>query len=146
MASLSRPAIESTIVASQSGIFFEPSTLSNTIFNGVTYNKVAGSTVRLHESADGNPAELFEAKGEDLWSKKRGPKNASLERCNSSMDISSGSSMPASRIATVPEALSRSLKVFKQNGDIVCTRTTIIVKNPQPLEKFAQVERNWFKS
>jgi sulfur-oxidizing protein SoxA len=32
--------------------------------------------------ADGNPAELFEAKGEDLWSKKRGPKNASLERCN----------------------------------------------------------------
>ncbi len=23
--------------------------------------------------ADGNPAELFEAKGEDLWKKKRGP-------------------------------------------------------------------------
>jgi len=32
--------------------------------------------------ADGNPAELFEAKGEDLWSKKRGPKNASLEQCD----------------------------------------------------------------
>jgi len=31
---------------------------------------------------DGNPAELFEAKGEDLWKKKRGPKNASLEQCN----------------------------------------------------------------
>ena len=31
---------------------------------------------------DGNPAELFEAKGEDLWKKKRGPKNASLERCD----------------------------------------------------------------
>ena len=31
---------------------------------------------------DGNPAELFEAKGEELWSKKRGPKNASLERCD----------------------------------------------------------------
>jgi sulfur-oxidizing protein SoxA len=31
---------------------------------------------------DGNPAELFEAKGEDLWSKKRGPKNASLEACD----------------------------------------------------------------
>lgn len=31
---------------------------------------------------DGNPAELFEAKGEDLWSKKRGPKNASLETCD----------------------------------------------------------------
>ena len=31
---------------------------------------------------DGNPAELFEAKGEALWKQKRGPKNASLERCD----------------------------------------------------------------
>jgi sulfur-oxidizing protein SoxA len=32
--------------------------------------------------ADGNPAELFEAKGEDLWKKPRGPKNASLQSCD----------------------------------------------------------------
>lgn len=32
--------------------------------------------------ADGNPAELFEAKGEALWKTKRGPKNASLEACD----------------------------------------------------------------
>ncbi len=32
--------------------------------------------------ADGNPAELFEAKGESLWKTKRGPKNASLENCD----------------------------------------------------------------
>ena len=31
---------------------------------------------------DGNPADLFEMKGQDLWSKKRGPKNASLEQCD----------------------------------------------------------------
>ena len=31
---------------------------------------------------DGNPAELFEAKGEGLWTQKRGPKNASLEQCD----------------------------------------------------------------
>jgi sulfur-oxidizing protein SoxA len=31
---------------------------------------------------DGNPAELFEAKGEALWKTARGPKNASLERCD----------------------------------------------------------------
>jgi sulfur-oxidizing protein SoxA len=31
---------------------------------------------------DGNPADLFEAKGEDLWKKARGPKNASLEKCD----------------------------------------------------------------
>jgi sulfur-oxidizing protein SoxA len=32
--------------------------------------------------ADGNPAELFEAKGESLWKTARGPKNASLEKCD----------------------------------------------------------------
>lgn len=31
---------------------------------------------------DGNPADLFEAKGENLWKQKRGPKNASLEQCD----------------------------------------------------------------
>ena len=31
---------------------------------------------------DGNPSELFEAKGEDLWKQKRGPKGASLEKCD----------------------------------------------------------------
>jgi sulfur-oxidizing protein SoxA len=29
-----------------------------------------------------NPAELFEARGEDLWKKKGGPNNASLEKCD----------------------------------------------------------------
>jgi len=32
--------------------------------------------------ADGNPAELFEAKGEALWTQRRGPRNASLEACD----------------------------------------------------------------
>jgi len=32
--------------------------------------------------ADGNPSELFEAKGEDLWKQKRGPKAASMEQCD----------------------------------------------------------------
>jgi sulfur-oxidizing protein SoxA len=32
--------------------------------------------------ADGNPAELWEAKGEALWKQARGPKNASLQQCD----------------------------------------------------------------
>jgi L-cysteine S-thiosulfotransferase len=32
--------------------------------------------------SDGNPAELWEARGEALWKEKRGPKSASLERCD----------------------------------------------------------------
>jgi len=34
---------------------------------------------------DGNPAELFEAKGEELWKTPRGPKKMSLERCDLGM-------------------------------------------------------------
>jgi sulfur-oxidizing protein SoxA len=32
--------------------------------------------------ADGNPSELYEAEGEELWAKPAGPKNASLEKCD----------------------------------------------------------------
>jgi L-cysteine S-thiosulfotransferase len=32
--------------------------------------------------AQGNPAELYEAQGEDLWTKARGPKNGTLEKCD----------------------------------------------------------------
>ena len=32
--------------------------------------------------ADGNPAELYEARGEGLWKQARGPKAASLEKCD----------------------------------------------------------------
>jgi sulfur-oxidizing protein SoxA len=32
--------------------------------------------------AQGNPAELWEARGEALWKQRRGPKNASLEQCD----------------------------------------------------------------
>ncbi len=32
--------------------------------------------------ADGNPAELYEARGEALWTQARGPKNATLQKCD----------------------------------------------------------------
>ena len=32
--------------------------------------------------ADGNPSDLFEAKGEGLWKQKRGPKSETLEKCD----------------------------------------------------------------
>ncbi len=33
-------------------------------------------------TADSSPVELFELSGEELWKKKQGPKNASLEQCD----------------------------------------------------------------
>jgi len=47
---------------------------------------------------DGNPAELFEAKGEDLWKRKRGPKEASLERC----DLGLGPGVVKGAFVTLP--------------------------------------------
>ncbi len=49
--------------------------------------KSSDATVREIEKyrealADGNPADLWEARGEDLWKQKRGPKMASLQACD----------------------------------------------------------------
>jgi sulfur-oxidizing protein SoxA len=47
---------------------------------------------------DGNPAELYEAKGEELWKKARGPKNASLEKC----DLGQGPGVVKGAFVTLP--------------------------------------------
>ena len=48
--------------------------------------------------ADGNPAELWEAKGEALWKDKRGPKSASLEAC----DLGKGSGVVKGAFVELP--------------------------------------------
>jgi L-cysteine S-thiosulfotransferase len=50
-------------------------------------NQGGDATVREIERyrqalGDGNPAELWEARGEDIWKQKRGPKMASFEQCD----------------------------------------------------------------
>jgi len=69
-------------------------TMRNTILCGAWLAAAAGAALAQPKSAadgiaeyramlaDGNPAELFEAKGEDLWKRPRGPKAASLETCD----------------------------------------------------------------
>ena len=40
-------------------------------------SKVADELAKYRDAlADGNPADLLDAKGEGLWTEKRGPKNA----------------------------------------------------------------------
>ncbi len=48
---------------------------------------------------DGNPAELWEARGEGLWKLKRGPKNVSLEAC----DLGLGSGIVKGAYARLPK-------------------------------------------
>ncbi|HSI51636.1 MAG TPA: sulfur oxidation c-type cytochrome SoxA [Ideonella sp.] len=57
--------------------------------------------------ADGNPAELFEAKGEALWQQKRGPRNASLEAC----DLGKGPGVVKGAFVELPRYFADTAKV-----------------------------------
>lgn len=48
--------------------------------------------------ADSSPAELFELQGEELWKRRQGPANASLERC----DLGLGAGVLAGAYAQLP--------------------------------------------
>ena len=56
---------------------------------------------------DGNPAELFEARGEDLWQKKRGPKNESLQKC----DLGKGAGVVKGAFVELPRYFSDTKRV-----------------------------------
>src|SRR5437773_6584835 len=49
------------------------------VAQGSTADEIAKYRAALQ---DGNPAELWEARGEDLWKQKRGPKQVSLAGCD----------------------------------------------------------------
>ncbi len=57
--------------------------------------------------ADGNPSELFEAKGEDVWKRKRGPKNESLEKC----DLGKGAGVVKGAFVELPRYFADTQKV-----------------------------------
>jgi sulfur-oxidizing protein SoxA len=56
---------------------------------------------------DGNPAELWEARGENLWKQKRGPKQVSLEQC----DLGVGSGKVKGVYAVLPKYFADTDKV-----------------------------------
>ena len=58
--------------------------------------------------ADGNPAELYEMNGEELWKAKRGPKNASLEQC----DLGKGPGVVAGAFVELPRYFADTKKVM----------------------------------
>ena len=56
---------------------------------------------------DGNPAELWEARGEDIWKQKRGPNMVSLEKC----DLGLGAGVVKGAYTVLPKFFSDSDKV-----------------------------------
>jgi CRP/FNR family transcriptional regulator len=51
----------------------------------------------------------------------------------------------SNRIASVPEAISRSLNTFKGQGVITCNRTSIVVSHPEELAELAQIDPHLLK-
>jgi L-cysteine S-thiosulfotransferase len=58
--------------------------------------------------ADGNPAELHVARGEEMWKQKRGPKMATLERC----DLGLGAGVVKGAYAQLPRYFADTEKVM----------------------------------
>ena len=65
--------------------------------------------------ADGNPAELWEARGEDLWKARRGPKNVSLEQC----DLGRGVGVVRGVYAELPRHFADAAKVMDLESRLV---------------------------
>ncbi len=71
--------------------------------------------------ADGNPADLFEAKGEDLWKQKRGPKAATLEQC----DLGKGPGVVKGAFVELPRYFADVQKVQDLESRIVHCMATL---------------------
>ncbi len=71
--------------------------------------------------AAGNPAELWEARGEDLWKQKRGPKNASLEAC----DLGKGPGVVKGAYAELPRWFADAGRVMDLETRLVHCMVTV---------------------
>ncbi len=83
--------------------------------------------------ADGNPAELFEAKGEDLWKQKRGPKNVTLEKC----DLGKGPGVVKGAFVELPRYFADTGKVQDMESRLVSCMETLQGFNGAEIAKTA---------
>jgi sulfur-oxidizing protein SoxA len=80
---------------------------------------------------DGNPAELWEMRGEELWKAKRGPKNASLERC----DLGLGPGVVKGAYTVLPKYFADSDKVEDLESRLVTCMVTLQGLTPAEAKK-----------
>jgi sulfur-oxidizing protein SoxA len=85
---------------------------------GSTADEIAKYREALQE---GNPAELWEARGEDLWKQKRGPRDASLERC----DLGQGPGVVKGAYAHLPKYFADAGKVMDVEQRLIYCMATL---------------------
>jgi len=71
--------------------------------------------------ADGNPAELWEMRGDELWKKKIAPKNVSLEQC----DLGKGAGVVKGAYVELPRYFSDVNKVMDLEQRLIYCRKTL---------------------
>lgn len=89
---------------------------------------------------DGNPAELYEAKGEALWKQKRGPKNASLEKC----DLGKGPGVVKGAFVELPRHFADTERVQDMESRLLTCMETLQGLNAAEIAKtpFGRGEQN----
>jgi sulfur-oxidizing protein SoxA len=81
--------------------------------------------------AEGNPAELWEARGEELWRRKRGPKNASLKQC----DLGLGPGVVKGAYAQLPRYFRDTDRVQDLESRLVTCRVALQGLQPEEAMK-----------
>ena len=71
--------------------------------------------------AEGSPVELFELEGEELWTKKQGPKNVSLEGC----DLGQGAGVVKGAYARLPRYFKDADRVMDLETRLLHCMTTL---------------------
>lgn len=116
--------------------------LSGALASGVWAQKSAADGIAEYRAmlADGNPSELFEAKGEDLWKQKRGSKKESLERC----DLGKGPGVVKGAFVELPRFFADTRKVQDLESRLVTCMETLQGFNAADIAKtpFGRGEQN----
>jgi len=107
--------------------------LSCMVASAVYAQKTAVESIEEYRAmlADGNPAELFEAKGEDLWKQQRGPKKATLEQC----DLGKGPGVIKGAFVELPRYFADTKKVQDLESRLLTCMDTLQGFNPVEIAK-----------
>jgi sulfur-oxidizing protein SoxA len=100
---------------SGAGVFALVAAASTTFGQGSTVDEIAKYRLALQ---DGNPAELWEARGEALWKEPRGPKKVSLEAC----DLGLGPGIVKGAYAALPRYFADADRVMDLESRLVFCR------------------------
>jgi sulfur-oxidizing protein SoxA len=93
------------------------------VLAGPVYAQSASDEIAKYRQQlqDGNPAELWEARGEDLWKQTRGPKNVSLEQC----DLGKGPGVVQGAYAELPRYFADADRVMDLETRLVHCMVTL---------------------